>query len=256
VLATVRREMGYVDSAERLLRQGFATLTRLAVGARLNPDAPPPKLIKEWGNLKLVYSQLQIDCDRYEEAEVLLRKSLATLAALPACADTAHQDANLTMQLARVLHDRRDLLGAEKLYRELLPKFQGKANFNVVAQNLGLVLRDRGLVTESRKYLNIAQQANTAGYGADNSRTLQALRARSKLEVPLRTCARCGPVTDEAIVMKICQGCKAARYCSPACAGLHWKAHKKECRRIKAENEQIAGGAGPSTDGSAGPSGE
>jgi hypothetical protein len=56
--------------------------------------------------------------------------------------------------------------------------------------------------------------------------------------------------------MKFCEGCKAARYCSHECSLLHWKAHKVECRRIKAENEQVAGGAGPSTAGSAGPSGE
>jgi len=50
--------------------------------------------------------------------------------------------------------------------------------------------------------------------------------------------------------MKVCQGCKAARYCGPACARLHWKAHKKECRRIEAESKQVAAGradgAGPS----------
>jgi len=73
---------------------------------------------------------------------------------------------------------------------------------------------------------------------------------RSNLEASLRTCAHCGPMADAALVMKVCQGCKAAHYCGPACAKLHWKAHKKECRRIEAESKQVVAGRG---DG-AGPS--
>jgi len=105
-------------------------------------------------------------------------------------------------------------------------------------------------VTESRKYLDIAKKVKSEGLGADNSSTQQSRLARSDLEASLRTCAHCGPVADAALVMKVCQGCKAARYCGPACAKLHWKAHKKECRRIEAESKQVAAGradgAGPS----------
>ena len=126
---------------------------------------------------------------------------------------------------------------------------KGTVNYGVVAHNLGLVLRNRGLVTESRKFLDISLQASTESYGPENVSTLLSRNKRTDLEASLRTCAHCGPVADE-VEMKVCQGCKAARYCGPACAKLHWKAHKNECRRIKAENEQIAArradGAGPS----------
>jgi hypothetical protein len=66
-------------------------------------------------------------------------------------------------------------------------------------------------------------------------------------------------VADDDIVMKVCQGCKAARYCGPACARLHWKAHKVGCRRIEAENKAVAEGSLPPDGlpaGDAGPSGD
>ena len=256
ILAGVRRALGNLVGAEALLKQGLATLSRLAVTAGLAPDAPPPGLLKEWSNVKLYLAQLHEESSRFEDAELLLRGSLATLAGLPVCDETAETVTMLTGELACVLRRRGDLLGAEQMYRELLPKFQGKSNYSVTAHNLGTVLRDRGLVTESRKYLDIAQEADSVSLGADNSITQKSRQNRSNLEASLRACARCGPITDDAVVMKVCQGCKAARYCSHECSLLHWKAHKVECKRIKAENEQIAGGAGASTAGSAGSLGE
>ena len=72
--------------------------------------------------------------------------------------------------------------------------------------------------------------------------------ARSKLKADLRTCAQCGPITDKAISMRVCSACNAARYCGVACQRLHWKAHKPECKRIKAESDAVkdSDGAGPS----------
>jgi len=40
-------------------------------------------------------------------------------------------------------------------------------------------------------------------------------------------------------MMQTCIGCNAARYCSAACAALHWRAgHKAECERLVAEREE------------------
>ena len=35
--------------------------------------------------------------------------------------------------------------------------------------------------------------------------------------------------------LRRCGGCRAVRYCSPACSRAHWRAHKAECRRLQAE---------------------
>jgi len=40
-------------------------------------------------------------------------------------------------------------------------------------------------------------------------------------------------------VMQTCIGCNAARYCSAACAALHWRGHKRECKRLVAAREAI-----------------
>ena len=90
-----------------------------------------------------------------------------------------------------------------------------------MARNFGLLLKQRGLVTESRKYLNIAQEADSTGYGANNSRTQRAQQARVNLEASLHIFARCGPVTVKDLWLKICPGCQAPRFCSHECAGLH-----------------------------------
>ena len=55
----------------------------------------------------------------------------------------------------------------------------------------------------------------------------------------LRICAQCGPVAEE-VVMKVCSVCRAGRYCGAACQKLHWKKHKPECKRIKADNDAVA----------------
>jgi hypothetical protein len=40
--------------------------------------------------------------------------------------------------------------------------------------------------------------------------------------------------------MQTCIGCNAARYCSAACAALHWRAgHKAECERLVAAREEL-----------------
>jgi len=100
-----------------------------------------------------------------------------------------------------------------------------------------------------RKYLDIAKQAESESYGASHESTQAARQHRSNLKADLRTCAQCGPITDKDLVMKVCSICLAARYCGAACQKLHWKAHKPECKRIKAESDAVAAGsdgAGPS----------
>jgi len=148
-----------------------------------------------------------------------------------------------------MLQNRGDLLGAEKLFRDILPKLQGTASYGTVANNLGLLLQKRGLAMESRKYLDIAKEAKSESYGAAHERTQTARQSRRDLNTDLRTCAQCGPITDKALVMQVCSICQAARYCGAACQKLHWKTHKPECKRIKAESDAVAvgsDGAGPS----------
>ena len=115
-----------------------------------------------------------------------------------------------------------------------------------------MVLQRRGLVTESRKYMNIAQEVTSNGFGAENTSTIHSRLARSILQISLRTCVQCGPVADE-VEMKVCSVCYAARYCGPVCQQKHWKEHKPECKRIAAESKAVkagrADGAGPSSAG-------
>ena len=43
-------------------------------------------------------------------------------------------------------------------------------------------------------------------------------------------CSNCGETDD----LKGCNSCRCIRYCSAKCQKKHWKAHKKECKRIEA----------------------
>jgi len=152
---------------------------------------------------------------------------------------------------------RGDLVGAEQLYRQLfLPgsplENKNSANHGNTAFNLSQVLQARGLLTESRKYLVKALQAYRNRFGTANEKYLKVARARTNLETRLRTCAKCGPVADKDLLMKVCSVCSAARYCGAACQKLHWNAHRPDCRRIKEENDDIAAVAG--NDDGAGPS--
>ena len=45
--------------------------------------------------------------------------------------------------------------------------------------------------------------------------------------------------------LRRCGGCGTVRYCSAACSRAHWRAHKAECRRLQAEQEQASGGGQP-----------
>ena len=185
---------------------------------------------------------------RLEDAELLLRESIAILADTPVSAERNQLLAFFSADLGFLMEKRGDLLGAEKLYRDILPKLQGTTGYGYVANNLGLLLQKRGLAMESRKYLDIAKQAGSECYGAEHSLTQSARQHRSTLKADLRTCAQCGPIIDKDLVMKVCSICWAARYCGAACQGLHWKAHKPECKRIKAESDAVkdSNGAGPS----------
>jgi tetratricopeptide (TPR) repeat protein len=247
-VATARRELGNLAGAETLLRQGKATLSRLAVRAGLPSKAPPPGMVGVWSAFNESLAKLLIKKGRLEDAELLLRESLVILADTPESAERNEWMSNLSLGLGTLLQTQGDLLGAEKLYRDILPKLQGTTGYGYVANNLGLLLQKRGLAMESRKYLDIAKQAGSECYGAEHSLTQSARQHRSTLKADLRTCAQCGPIIDKDLVMKVCSICWAARYCGAACQGLHWKAHKPECKRIKAESDAVkdSDGAGPS----------
>ena len=38
--------------------------------------------------------------------------------------------------------------------------------------------------------------------------------------------------------LKVCEGCRNARYCGRQCQKAHWKQHKKECRRLMTERRE------------------
>ena len=248
-VAVARLELGNLAGAEALLRQGKATLSRLAVKAGMPSNAPPPGMVGAWSSINKSLAQLLEKPGRLGDAESMLRESLAPLADAPESAERNEWTTILSVDLGGVLQDRGDLLGAEKLYRDILPKVQGTLGYGAVANNLGVVLQKRGLAMESRKYLDIAKQGMTESFGTDHQHAQNARQNRSNLKADLRTCAQCGPITNKDLVMKVCSVCQAARYCGAACQKLHWKEHKPECKRIKAENESIAvdsEGAGPS----------
>jgi len=246
--ASVQHELGNLARAEKLLRQGQAALSRLAVRAGLPPHALPPGKVEAWSAFNHSLAALLLAERRLGAAESLLQGSLSTLADTPESAERNKWMTELSVTLGTVLQERGDLLGSEKLFRELLPKLQGKPYYGFVADSLGMVLKKRGLTMESRKYLDIAKRAESESFGANHRRTQTARLHRRNLNADLRTCAQCGPITDKALVMKVCSVCQAARYCGAACQKLHWKTHKPECKRIKAENDQVTSsseGAGP-----------
>ena len=235
--------------AQELLMEGVETFEAPAVRAGLTPGVIPPGKLDLWTRFHFTMGRLLRDLGFLGLAETSLRGTLATLEREPS---SRNKEANVlctSFELAIVLRRSGQLLSAEQLYRDILPKLQGSSNYGIAAHNLGELLQERGLVTESRKYLDLAARGHSICFGNSDSIIHQTRRIRSDLDSRLRTCAHCGPVADQALGMKVCQGCKAARYRGAACQKLHWKAHKMECKRIAAENESIAAGgdgAGPS----------
>jgi MYND finger len=50
------------------------------------------------------------------------------------------------------------------------------------------------------------------------------------ISTPVPTCVACRTSTGP---LRLCGGCKLARYCSPACSKADWTRHKTECSLIK-----------------------
>jgi len=64
----------------------------------------------------------------------------------------------------------------------------------------------------------------------------ELLSGRGAEHPPGVGCDLCGGVSADGLMMT-CIGCNAARYCSAACAALHWRGHKAECKRLVAARE-------------------
>jgi len=79
--------------------------------------------------------------------------------------------------------------------------------------------------------LMLAQQKYPA-----NAALLELLSGRGSEHPPGVGCDQCGGVSADGMMMT-CIGCNAARYCSAACAALHWRTHKAECERLVAARE-------------------
>ena len=260
ILATFRCELGDFEGAQTLLRKSQKELDRLAKKAGLPPGAPPPKLLTLWSNTSNAQVTVLSAQGKMEEAERLLVDNIKALEAAPLSRDevegrgphrldTEYYITKRQAHLAELLNDRGDLVAAEPLFRRALPKLRGKSDYGKYCHSFGLLLNKRGLNTEARKYLDLAEEVNRNYYGSANRETKVAEKNRSELETSLRTCTRCGPVKAD-VVMKVCSACKAARYCCAACQLDDWKEHKAECKRIAAESAAASGSgdAGPSRD--------
>jgi hypothetical protein len=70
-----------------------------------------------------------------------------------------------------------------------------------------------------------------------NAALLELLSGRGSEHPPGVGCDQCGGVSADGMMMT-CIDCNAARYCSAACAALHWQGHKAECRRLVAAREE------------------
>jgi len=81
--------------------------------------------------------------------------------------------------------------------------------------------------------LMCAQHAHPA-----NAALLELLSGRGSEHPPGVGCDQCGGVSADGMMMT-CIDCNAARYCSAACAALHWRRHKMECRRLVAAREAM-----------------
>ena len=78
----------------------------------------------------------------------------------------------------------------------------------------------------------LAQQEHPA-----NAALLELLSGRGSEHPPGVGCDQCGGVSADGMMIT-CIGCNAARYCSAACAALHWRGHEAECERLVAEREE------------------
>lgn len=53
-------------------------------------------------------------------------------------------------------------------------------------------------------------------------------------------CTNLEGASEAELSSKTCSGCRLARYCSPACAGVDWRQHKVTCRQLAAKREKQA----------------
>ena len=50
-----------------------------------------------------------------------------------------------------------------------------------------------------------------------------------------RACTNCELPSELELPLKLCSGCRVARYCSPECQAAAWAGHKRMCRVLCAE---------------------
>lgn len=157
---------GDLEGAETLLRQGKATLSRLAANAGLSSDAPPPGLVLAWFNVNLALGSVIWKSKQFSKAELHYREMMAFLAEVPPSERSANMETDLLSALGNALSDGGNLLGAEEIYRDLILKLQGSINLGFIARNLSVVLQQRGLLTEARKFMDLAERENSRCLGA------------------------------------------------------------------------------------------
>ena len=55
-----------------------------------------------------------------------------------------------------------------------------------------------------------------------------------------RACTNCELPSELELPLKLCSGCRVARYCSPGCQAAAWGGHKRVCRVLCAEGQAKA----------------
>jgi hypothetical protein len=80
-----------------------------------------------------------------------------------------------------------------------------------------------------------APQQGVAGTSAGGSDSATATATADD-----RQCRQCGGRHEQ---LQVCSGCMGAKYCSADCQGAHWRAHRKECKRVRERQAEAEGDA-------------
>jgi hypothetical protein len=91
-----------------------------------------------------------------------------------------------------------------------------------------------------------AQRGDAAALLAGHAAASAPSAAAPRPPAP-RVCA--APGCSATVGLRRCGGCGQVRYCSTACRDAHWRAHRRECRRLQAEaaaaSSEASGEAAP-----------
>jgi hypothetical protein len=83
----------------------------------------------------------------------------------------------------------------------------------------------------------------TPGHATSESAAIAASAASATPAQPPHCCGACGKTAADGARLRLCGGCRAARFCSDACYKAAWRAgHRRECKAAMAAAAQAAAG--------------